>query len=221
MHNLSQQQPYDPTNKLAAVQIGMQTANQQQPTDPNLELIYQSLLCDDPEVKRLIKGEVQEPLNKWRQLITVLDNVIVERDDSPMMTQAQAARIICLLEESNQLMVKLDYQLRKYRYYLPHLLMLSPLMRLSIITQKQANQIKLRQKLMISRDRLRASSSPDHDLLDENWFDAILIAMNMAVQESVDGKKLEAITKDTRQITTVINDQTGRKAGRSFLRPFG
>jgi hypothetical protein len=111
--------------------------------------------------------------------------------------------------------------MKKYRYYLPHLLMLSPLMRLSIITQKQANQIKLQQRLMVNRDRLRANATGESDLLDENWCDAVLIAENMAVQESVDGRKLEAITKEAKQVTTVINDQTYKKANRSILRPFG
>jgi hypothetical protein len=216
---MSQQQ--DPTNKIGALQIAAGTMNQPQPTDPNLELIYQSLLCDDPEVKRLIKGEVQEPLNRWRQIIEMLNSCVSERDESPIITQQQAAQIIALMRESNTLMDRLEKQMKKYRYYLPHLLMLSPLMRLSIITQKQANKIKLRQQLMVNRDRLRASSSPDHDLLDENWFDAVLIAENMAVQESVEGRKLEAITKDTKQVTTVINDQTRQKSSRSFWRPFG
>jgi hypothetical protein len=219
---MAQQPQYDNTNKIVAAQIAGGAMNQPSPqTDPQLELIYQSLLCDDPEVKRLIKGEVQEPLNRWRQLTQLLNDCVNARDDSSILTESQAAQIIGLLKEANLLMSKLETQMKKYRYYLPHLLMLSPLMRLSIITQKQANQIKLQQRLMVNRDRLRANATGESDLLDENWCDAVLIAENMAVQESVDGRKLEAITKEAKQVTTVINDQTYKKANRSILRPFG
>lgn len=217
---MTQQQYNDQISKAAAFQISSGMLSQTEPVqDPH---IYQSLLSDDPEVKQLIKGEVQEPLNRWKHLINLVDDALnAYTEDSPILTEKQAQMLIGYIAEANRLMSNLEVQMKKYRYYLPHLLMLSPLMRLSIITQKQANHIKSMQQLMINRDRLRARSTGELDLLDENWFDAVLIVENMAVQESVNGEKLMAITKESKQVTTVINDQTYKKANRSLTRPFG
>lgn len=217
---MTQQQYNDQISKAAAYQISSGMLSQTEPVqDPH---IYQSLLSDDPEVKQLIKGEVQEPLNRWKHLINLVDDALnAYTEDSPILTEKQAQMLIGYIAEANRLMSNLEVQMKKYRYYLPHLLMLSPLMRLSIITQKQANHIKSMQQLMINRDRLRARSTGELDLLDENWFDAVLIVENMAVQESVNGEKLMAITKESKQVTTVINDQTYKKANRSLTRPFG
>lgn len=217
---MTQQQYNDQISKAAAFQISSGMLSQTEPVqDPH---IYQSLLCDDPEVKQLIKGEVREPLNRWKHLINLVDDALnAYTEDSPILTEKQAQMLIGYIAEANRLMSNLEVQMKKYRYYLPHLLMLSPLIRLSIITQKQANHIKSMQQLMINRDRLRARSTGELDLLDENWFDAVSIMESMAVQESVNGEKLMAITKESKQVTTVINDQTYKKANRSLTRPFG
>jgi hypothetical protein len=195
----------------------VQMSQQQQPvsSDPNIDLILQSLMIDDTDVKRILKGEIHEPLNRFRQCITDLSATALDCYKIKSIDDEQGKEILFQIQESQKLMNKIELQLARYYHMVPYLLMLSPLVRLSNIDGKRVDAYCRKIGIMIGRDKLMASWD-EESYETHNFYDALQMLIELALHESQEGWKARIVTEEKKQVITEIHDKTGGQRKKRF-----
>jgi len=189
--------------------IAMQIAHQPSPaTDPNIDMILQSLMIDDTDVKRILKGEIQEPLNRFRELIENLNQLIVECYKNKAVDPIVGKDILACVQDGYPLMEKIEKQLARYFHNIPYLLLLSPLTRLSNVDGKKVEALCRKVGIMIGRDKLM-SVGDESSFENLNLYDALEMVIDLALHESENGWKARVVTEEKKTVQTVITDQTG------------
>ena len=192
--------------KATAVQISNQPTPVQ--SDPNIDLILQSLMIDDTDVKRILKGEIHEPLNRFRQCLTDLSATVLDCYKVKSIDDGQGKELLFQIQEAQVLMNKIELQLARYYHMVPYLLMLSPLVRLSNIDGKRVDGYCRKIGIMIGRDKLM-SSWDEGSYETHNFYDALQMLIELALHESQEGWKARIVTEEKKQVITEIHDKTG------------
>jgi hypothetical protein len=161
--------------------------------ESGIDQILQSLMLDDTDVKRILKGNIQEPLNKLQQLT-------IQCFQMQQIDKEQGYKIIELLKDING-------QMKHYKRMIPYLLLLSPLMKLSNISEKEAASLRRRVGIIIMRDRLDQEDEEDA-LQEANWFDSIEMLVNAGINCSINGWMIKQIAEERKTVNTVIQDST-------------
>jgi len=161
--------------------------------ESGIDQILQSLMLDDTDVKRILKGNIQEPLNKLQQLT-------IQCFQMQQIDKEQGYKIIELLKDING-------QMKHYKRMIPYLLLLSPLMKLSNISEKEAASLRRRVGIIIMRDRLDQEDEEDA-LQEANWFDSIEMLINAGINCSIEGWMIKQIAEERKTVNTVIQDST-------------
>lgn len=162
------------------------------------DVVLQGLMVDDSELKRILKGDVLEPLNTLAEYVVLFDK-------AQAIDHAQAERIGDLLEKINARMVK-------FQRLIPYQILLSPLMRLTNIDEKAAKLLKLRISLMIGRDLLDINED-ELEMADVNFYDALELACFNAVSDSTKGWKANVVTEQRKIIKTTIEEARPKGKG--------
>jgi hypothetical protein len=188
----------------------VQMSQQPQPvmSDPNVDAMLQSLLLDDTDVKRILKGEVQEPLNQLRKCIETLSNTSIECYKLKTIDLEQGREILFQLQEAQVLMGKIELQLVRYHHMVPYLLLSSPLVSLSNITQRQEESYCRKVGIMIGRDKLM-SAWDEASYETHNFYDSVQILIELRFHEAREGWKARIVTEEKKQVITEIHDKTG------------
>ena len=189
--------------------------SQSPPSDPNIDLILQSLMVDDTDVKRILKGEIHEPLNRFRQCITDLSTTALDCYKLKSIDKTQGEDLLFQIGESQKLMNKIELQLARYYHMVPYLLMLSPLVRLSNIDGKRVDAYCRKIGIMIGRDKLM-SSWDEGSYETHNFYDALQMLIELALHESQEGWKARIVTEEKKQVITEIHDRTGQQRKKRF-----
>lgn len=161
--------------------------------ESGIDQILQSLMLDDTDVKRILKGNIQEPLNKLQQLT-------IQCFQMQQIDKEQGYKIIELLKDING-------QMKHYKRMIPYLLLLSPLMKLSNISEKEAASLRRRVGIIIMRDRLDQEDEEDA-LQEANWFDSIEMLVDAGINCSINGWMIKQIAEERKTVNTVIQDST-------------
>lgn len=190
---------------------GAHTPNPYPSSDPQIEAIMQSLMLEDTDVKRVLKGEIHEPLNKLEKLITTFRGQSKVLLENPQLTKGEVVGMLDKLYKHqngifDQLLL-IESQLKHYRQYIPFLLLLSPLVQLSNITEKQAQALQRRVDIMVLRNRIDCEDE-ETDLHDVNFYDAIKMLIWLNIQGSIGGFKIKAIVEERKNVVTEIRDRT-------------
>lgn len=190
--------------KATALQMSQQPSQQ---SDPNIDLILQSLMIDDTDVKRILKGEIHEPLNRFRQCVGELSDLTLDCVKFQSVDFEQGKKLLGVIAESQMLMGKIELQLARYYHMVPYLLMLSPLVRLSNIDGKKVDAYCRKVGIMIGRDKLM-SSWDETSYESHNFYDALTMLIELALHESQEGWKAKIVTEEKKQVITEIRDRT-------------
>jgi hypothetical protein len=187
----------------------VQMSQQQSPvsSDLNIDLILQSLMIDDTDVKRILKGEIHEPLNRFRQCITDLSATALDCYKFKTIDDGQGKEILFQIQESQVMMARIELQLARYYHMVPYLLMLSPLVRLSNIDGKRVDAYCRKIGIMIGRDKLM-SSWEEESYETHNFYDALQMLIELALHESQEGWKARIVTEEKKQVITEIHDRS-------------
>lgn len=164
--------------------------------ESGIDQILQSLMLDDTDVKRILKGNIQEPLNKLQQLT-------IQCFQMQQIDKEQGYKIIELLKDING-------QMKHYKRMIPYLLLLSPLMKLSNISEKEAASLRRRVGIIIMRDRLDQEDEEDA-LQEANWFDSIEMLVDAGINCSINGWMIKQIAEERKTVNTVIQDSTPQR----------
>lgn len=198
--------------KAVAMQTSMQTSPQ---TDPTIDMMLQSLMIDDTNIKQILKGEIQQPLNQFKELVQNLNSLLIECFKNKQISTTEINRLLVVLQEFKPVLATIEKRLARYYHNVPYLLMLSPLVRLSNIDRKQADAICRKVGIMIGRDKLM-SVGDEGSFEDLNFYDAIFTLIYLAVHESVEGWKMKEVTEEKKTVQTVIQDRTGQVRKKRF-----
>lgn len=190
----------DPTTKAQAIQYAHQQPYPSR-TDPQIEAIMTSLFLQDSDVSRILKGEFQEPMNK-------LQKITVQCIQHKQISYDQGLEILAYLQEINR-------KLSRYYNKVPYILSLSPMMKLSNITEKEAQAIYDRQELMVLTDKANRVDDEDN-YEDDNWYTAILNLMFVTGRCSVNGFMIKQLVEEKKTVSTIIEDRSAKKKGRFF-----
>ena len=193
--------------KAYTIQAGLQPSAS---SGPNLEMALQGLMIDDTELKNILKGEIQIPLNRFREIVEDLNQIVVECFKKQLIDSSQGQEILARVQEIRPLMEKIDMRLTRYYKMVPYLLVLSPLTRLSNLTVQIVEGLKRKVGIMIGRDKLMASGS-DESFEDANFWDALEIACCIAIQDSLGGWKMQGVVTEKRQVSTIIEERGPQK----------
>lgn len=187
-----------------------------QVTDPQLESMMQSLMIQDPDLMRILKGEVHEYLiNLDRMMIWVRQQTeqIMENYMKEDMQDSHTASAINNLHlemtEIQKQLAILETQLKRYRRYVPYLLLFTSNSVLSNITRQEAEQICRKIDIMIMRDRLDCQDD-ETALEDINFFTAIGIRLKIHMLRNVEGFTFKGLIEEKRTVTNIVSDQTMR-----------
>ena len=168
----------------AALQVQQQRAQlEESPTD----IVLQNLMIDDSDLKRILKGEVQEPLNQ-------LQDIIIECNTQQKIDVEHAVKILEVLKT-------LNLRLAKFQKIVPYLILLSPLMRLTNIDEKEVRMLRRRVSIMIRRDILDMNEE-ELELTDVNFYEALKIMCWNAIGDSLMGQKARIVTEQKKIIET-------------------
>jgi len=203
------------SEQMRAIALDSSLKVQSPPSDPNIDLILQSLMVDDTDVKRILKGEIHEPLNRFRQCITDLSATALDCYKLKSIDNEQGKELLFQIGESQKLMNKIELQLARYYHMVPYLLMLSPLVRLSNIDGKRVEAYCRKIGIMIGRDKLM-SSWEEASYETHNFYDALQMLIELALHESQEGWKARIVTEEKKQVTTVIQDKGGLQRKKRF-----
>lgn len=181
-------------------------------TDPQLDAVMQSLLIDDSDLKRILKGDLHEYLNQLKQMMVYFQQrstLLLEYFMSNKQNDNTAllALILKQLQEIDQQVSSVATQVKKYRRYVPYLLVFTPTSVLSNITEKEARKIYRKFDIMITRDELDCADD-DELLEDKNFFDGLRIAYYLHVMRNTDGHTFRGLIEEKRTVTSVIADNT-------------
>lgn len=165
--------------------------------DTPLQVLTQALLVADPEVLKILKGELLEPLNR-------LSDQLVVMEAKGMVNETQLLNIKSLLETIN-------VRVTKFQRITPYILMMSHLLRLNNIDRITAQRWIDEVELMVLRD-LACIPEEQLELTDINYFRAIQVSCENAIMASVEGFTMRAITEQRRVIDANFGDRgMGRK----------
>jgi len=162
------------------------------------DIVLQGLMVDDSELKRILKGDVLDPLNTLGEYVVLFDR-------AKQIEHEQAAAII-------ELLGKINARIVKFQRLLPYQFLLSPLMRLTNSSQKEVDLLKLRVSLMVSRDLLDIEEDV-LEMTDVNFYEALEIMCHNAIQDSLMGNKIRAITEQRKIIKTTIEEERPKGKG--------
>lgn len=177
--------------------VAVEVQQQQAQAEPMVSnFLLQSLMVDDRYLKEILKGEILEPLNMLEGLMK--DYMVLERID-----KAHYDKIM-------ELLMVLNDNFSRFRRCMPYLILTSHLMRLTYITQKDAKALKRRVSIMIRRDLLDIDEE-ELELADVNFFEALKIMCWNAIDDSVEGYKLRAVTEQKKFITTEFTEPKRKK----------
>ena len=168
----------------AAIQYQQQKAQMEETTP---DAILQGLMIDDADLKLMLKGEIQEPLNRVRELI-------VEFSALEKMDNEHARRIIELLNT-------LDSRLARYQRLKPFLMLLSPLVGLTNFSEKEAVMWKRRVSIMIRRQILDMDEE-ELEIDDVNFWESLKMLIWIKITDSVMGWKPRIVTEQKKIIQT-------------------
>lgn len=193
--------------------------------DSQLDLVMQSLMIDDTDVKRILKGEIHEPLSRFKQLTVLLEQhlaVILDTQSVAVLTNEQNAGLLKEMGNIKQILKliaeieeKIYGQLESYHEYIPYLLLLSPSSVLSNITSQQAEMLWRKAKIMLMRSKLK-SKRKSRTMESRNFYDAVGIKLFLTFQRSINGATFKGLVQEKREVTTVIQDATREKKRRLF-----
>lgn len=189
-----------------------------QPIDPNVEAMLQSLLIEDPSLMRILKGEIQEVLNKVeesRLRFVQQSSVLFDHYKllSPDQGLNQLMRLICGLKDLSNDLEGVKKEAKRYRRYVPYLLLFTSSSVLSNVSEKQAIALWRKIDIMITRDRLDCMDD-ENALEDLNFFDSIGIKAYLHILRNVGGHTFKGLIEEKRTVTNVITDQTQKQKGR-------
>lgn len=178
------------------VEIARATAIQTQQQRAQLEesttdIFLQNLMIDDSDLKRILKGEVQEPLNQLQELV-------IECNTHQKIDVEHALKILEVLKT-------LNLRLSKFQKIVPYLILLSPLMRLTNIDEKEVKMLKRRVSIMIRRDILDMDEE-ELELTDVNFYEALKIMCWNAIGDSFMGQKARIVTEQKKIIETKFTE---------------
>ncbi len=201
--------------KATAVTLASQPSGQ---GDAQLDLVMQSLMIDATDVKRILKGEIHEPLNKLNQLYVALHQQLAELLDNPAVTSEQTSvllKIKSILELIQKQEAEIYIQLEAYKEYVPYLLLFASNTVLSNIDVKQADSVMRKISIMIMRSKLK-SKRKGRTMETRNFFDSIEILLFLQLQRSINGLTFKGLVQERKEVTTVIRDETQKKKRRFF-----
>jgi len=181
-----------------AIQVQQQRA---QLEESSTDILLQNLMIDDSDLKRILKGEVQEPLNQ-------LQEIIIECSTQQKISVEQAVKILGVLKT-------LNFRLSKFQKIVPYLILLSPLMRLTNIDEKEVRMLKRRVSIMIRRDMLDMDEE-ELELTDVNFYEALKIMCWNAIGDSLMGQKARIVTEQKKIIETRFTEPK-KKGFRKFF----
>ncbi len=205
--------------KVAAVQA----AHGGTPTgDSQLDLIMQSLMIDDADVKRILKGEIHEPINRLNQMIVAFQQQISWMEENPLITAKENTDLFTVLSNIKKILgivekqqTAIYNQLESYKEYVPYLMLLSPSTVLSNITRKEAEILWRKMDIMLMRSKLKAKRK-SRTMETRNFYDAVGIKLYLQLQRSIEGHTFFGLTREKKEVTTIVQDQTNKNKRRLF-----
>jgi len=174
--------------KRVAQQIQQQRAQMEETTP---DIILQNLMIDDPFLKQILKGEIQEQLYQ-------LQDIIIECSTHQQIDIEHAGKILEVLKTMNS-------KLARYQRLKPFLMMLSPLVGLTNFSQEQADQMKRRVGIQISRQIVNI----DEEELEAdsiNFWESLESLIWIKLQDSVEGWKPRIVTEQKKVIETTFTE---------------
>lgn len=210
----------EPSEQLKIVTTQASNIPQPQPLDPNVESMLQSLLIEDPSLMRILKGEIQETLNKVEESNLRLNQFFQALLDRfkplpPEILMGQVVELNRLLKVLGEAVQKVHREARWYKHIVPYLLLFTSSSVLSNITEKEANGIWRKIDIMITRDRLDCMD--DESLLgDLNLFDSIGIKAFLHIRRNVSGYTFKGLIEEKRTVQNIITDTTLQPKKRRF-----
>lgn len=203
---------------LKAVSMQQAGAPSPQNTDPQLEQLMQSMLIQDTELMRILKGEIHEYLNKLEQMMTwMYQNATpmfeMYKDLTETETNKQLSSLNAQLYEMRKQMELIGTQLKRYRRYVPYLLLFTSTSVLSNITRAEAEAICRKIDIMVMRDRLDCSDD-ETALEDINFFDSIGIRLKLHILRNVEGFTFKGLIEERRTVHNIFSEPNKQKKGR-------
>jgi hypothetical protein len=206
----------DPTIKA----ITTQAANVSGQQDPQIDAMMQSMMIQDADLMRILKGDIHDQLMLLEKMIANFNiqmQPLVDYFTGMKETQV-IVRINQLSSQANEMSKQLtavEAQLKRYRRYVPYLLLFTPTTVLSHITEKQAIKLFNKVDIMVTYDELDCEDD-DASIEDHNFFQAIRIAYFLHVLRNVEGHTFKGLIEERRVVTNMINDQTNKSRKKLF-----
>lgn len=165
-----------------AVQVQQQRVQMEQ---TGADVLLQNLMVADSDLKRVLKGEIQEPLDMLRDLI-------IDYAEFDKIKIKDASKILNILKTINK-------RISRFQRLVPYSMLLSHLMRLTNIDEKEMRYLKRKVSIMIRRDILDMDEE-DLELTDVNFYDSLKIICWNAINDSLHGWKAKVVTEQKRII---------------------
>jgi hypothetical protein len=198
----------DPTIKAITTQAANQPTNQ----DPQIDSLMQSLMIQDADLMGILKGDVHNQLMLLEKMIISFNlqyQVLI--DHYSFMKQEQSVAKLTQLNiqvnEMTKQLASIELQLKRYRRYVPYLLLFTPTTVLSHITEKQAMKLFAKVDIMVTYDELDCSED-ETSIEDHNFFQAIRIAYFLHVLRNVEGHTFRGLIEEKRTVINQISDNT-------------
>lgn len=167
--------------------------------DHSFDAVLNNLFVDDSYIKKILRGDVQEPLNSLTELI---DSCKVKGT----IDQTHYVAIASWLKEINAKLVR-------YQRLTPYLFLLSQLMSLTNVTEKEAYQMKCRVSIMIQRDKLDIDEE-QLTIEDINFYDGLKLLIFTKINDSVNGWKARLLTQPKKEFIHTFTDNTPQRKKR-------
>jgi len=176
-----------------AIQIQQQKAQMEESTP---DIMLQNLMIDDSYLKRILKGDIQEPLDN-------LSALIIECTQHQKIDNENAFKISELLRTINS-------QLAGYKQLKPFLMLLTPLMALTNLDEKQIKKLKRRVSIMVRRVMLDMDED-DLESSDVNFWEALKLIVWNRIDDSLHGWKANVVTEQKKIIETRFTEPPKKK----------
>jgi|GEM_PF-5399029 len=168
--------------------------------DLGISDVLQTLMLTDTDIQRILKGNISEPLDKLNAILTKLDQ-------NPKAITVQGEEIITIgsseAKEITQTLKDINKQMADYKSMIPFLFALSPLIKVSNLSQKTAEYYIQKINLMVTRYRITSTKSSD-SILDKNFFDAYLLVAQSNILSAVNGWYTRMATEEKRHIISTV-----------------
>lgn len=187
-----------PLMKGVAVQTTTGVTQQQSLVDEAtpLDVVLQNLLVADRNLMEILKGDIYE----------LVQDIVKHVSDAITCEKIDNAVGFDILNECR----KMNTYLRPYQRIIPYLILLSHLMRLTNIDQKEVASIKRRVRIMIRRDLLTMRED-ELKMNMINFLDAVQILIFNGINDSFNGWKAKVVTEQKRTIRQELVEQPTRK----------